>query len=222
MKKNSDDLAINEETAKIYIGKLTSFLNKYKLSIVCSLLITTAVVAGTFIYSSIKNSRDEQASFILSEIMDLIKNDSNTGASIKDIESKINSMKDKYSSATSFKMAELIYASYQYDLGKYKEAAKNYEAAFDNLKNDPLFARISKAGSGYSYLMVKESKNAVSSFDIICSSKNYLNKDEAFFNKALSLKQLEEKYKYKEAFLETIKTNENSIYRQIVKEKFPG
>lgn len=222
MKKTSDDLVIDEESAKVLMDKTTSFLKKNRMVLAVSLIIAIIIVSGTITITALQKSRDEKSSFLLSEIMDLIKNDSNSGSSMKAIEEKIKDLKKNYSSAESVKIAELVFASYLYDIKKYEEAAKSYDASFNYMKKDSLFGRIAKAGAGYSYMMIKDNKKAVSSFEEITSSDLYLAKDEAFFNKGLAHKALGEQDKYRDSFLNTIKANENSLYNQIVKEKFPG
>ena len=93
MKKTSDDLVIDEESAKVLLDKTTSFLKKNRMVLAVSLIIAIIIVSGTITITALQKSRDEKSSFLLSEIMDLIKNDSNSGSSLKAIEEKIKQNK---------------------------------------------------------------------------------------------------------------------------------
>ena len=222
MKKDSENLIIDEETAKTYLHKFTSFVSDNRISILGCLVITIALIAGSLIYTNMKSSKDEKASYLLTEIMNLIKNDANTGASLKEVEKKYTQLKNDFPSNPSAKISDIVYASYMYNAGKYNEASKLYEESLKNFDKDPLLGRVALAGSGYSYLMLKDNKKAISSFDKISASNFYMGRDEAFIYCGIAYKDLNDSEKYKESFLKAMEVNNNSIYTQLIKEKFPG
>lgn len=222
MKKDSENLIIDEKTAITYLNRIKTFFSNNKISILGSLFVIIALIAGSLVYTNIKSSKDENASNLLTEMMDLIKNDANTGASLKEIGKIYSQLKIDYPSNSSSKISDIVYASYMYNSEKYSDASKIYEESLKNFEKDPLLGRIALAGSGYSYLMLKENKKAISSFDKICTSNIYMVRDEAFINNGIAYKNLEDSEKYKDSFLKAIEVNNNSIYAQIVKEKFPG
>jgi len=222
MKKDSENLIIDEETAITYLNKLKTLFSENKTIILGSLFVIIALISGSLIYANMKSSRDEKASYLLTEMMDTIKKDVNTGASLKEIEKIHAQLKTDYPSNPSSKLSDIVYASYMYNSGKYNDSSKIYEESLKNFDKDPLLGRIALAGSGYSYLMLKENKKAISSFDKICTSNNYMLRDEAFINTGIAYKNLNDSEKYKDSFLKAVEVNNNSIYTQIVKEKFPG
>lgn len=222
MKKDSDNLIIDEETAKTYLHKLTSFINDNRISIIGCFVVVIALIAGSLIYTNIKSSKDEKASYLLTEMMNIIKNDANTGASLKDVEKKYTQLKSEFPSNPSAKISDIVYASYLYNAGKYSEALKFYEESVKNFENDPLLGRIALGGAGYTYLMLKDNNKAVSTFDTISNSNLYKGRDEAFIYKGIAYNELKDSEKYKDSFLKAVEVNNNSIYTQLIKEKFPG
>jgi len=222
MKKDSENLIIDEETAKTYLHKFTSFVTDNKISIIGSFVVIIALIAGSLIYANMKSSRDEKASYLLTEMMTLIKNDANTGTSIKDVEKKYAQLKSEFPTNPSAKISGIVYASYMYNIGKYKEALDLYEESVKNFDKDPLLGRIALAGSGYSYLMLKDNNKAIASFDKIANSNFYMGRDEAFIYSGIAYNELKDPEKYKNSFLKAMEVNNNSIYTQLIKEKFPG
>jgi len=222
MKKDSENLIIDEETAKTYFHKTASFVSDNKISILGCLILSIILIAGTLIYTNMKSSRDDKASYLLTEMMTLIKNDANTDASMKDVEKKYTQLKSDFPNNPSAKISDIIYASYMYNIGKYNEASKLYDESLKNFDKDQLLGRITIAGSGYSYLMLNDNKKAISSFDKICNSNIYIVRDEAFINIGIAYKELNDSEKFRDSFLKAVEVNNNSIYTQMVKEKFPG
>lgn len=222
MKNSKSDLIIDDETAKNYLNKISSFININKLSIIIIIIFVISCISGSIIYTGIKKSSNEKASFVLYELIDIIKNGSDKTTSLKEIENRYSTLKEKYSSSSSARMADIIYASYLYDSEKYIESSEIYEHSIKNFEKDSLFGRIVISGVGYSQIMLGNIDKALVFFDKISISDKYLSRDEALVNIGIIHKKSGNTEKYIESFIKAKEIKEDSIYTSLIKERFPG
>lgn len=222
MKNKTDGLAIDDAKAREYLEKLLDFNKKYKSFLLASVIIIILLSSGVYLFYHFKMVSDNKAAYALNEITALIKNDSLTGTSSKEIADKYKKLSEEYSASKAKKMADLIYASYLYDIGKYSDASKLYEESVKYFNEDYIFGRIASAGAGYSFIMLKDSSKALPLFNEITGSNKFIAKDEAYINKGLIYNDLKDEKSYQESFSDSLKANSNSIYSQLIKERFPG
>lgn len=78
-----------------YLNKISSFININKLSIIIIIIFVISCISGSIIYTGIKKSSNEKASFVLYELIDIIKNGSDKTTSLKEIENRYSTLKEK-------------------------------------------------------------------------------------------------------------------------------
>jgi predicted negative regulator of RcsB-dependent stress response len=219
MKKNKSDLIIDEEEMKQYVNKISSFINNNKMIIIITFFAAISVISGSLIYTGIKKSNNEKASFILYQMIDTIKKDKNNQLTLKNIQDKYSLIIKEYPSSPSSEFAGFIYASYMYDNEKYDESSQLYENSIKNFQNDYLLLRLAAGGAGYSYMMKGDANKAQTFFEKISQSDKYISRDEALVNSGIIYRESGNSEKYIESFKKASELNKDSIYSGLIMEK---
>jgi tetratricopeptide (TPR) repeat protein len=126
---------------------------------------------------------------------------------------------EKYSNRKGGKLARFAYADICYDAGDYDKAIANFSKLLVDFNDEPFLKNLVLSGLGYSYNAKKDYKTSAKYFEMIVTTPDYTNKDEALFNLGELYAKIGEKDKSLDAFKKILSDHTGSMYTAIAKEK---
>ena len=202
--------------------KLFNFVTEHKFQVSCALtfLVVLIIVAAVTVYY-LKQS-ENKAFFLLQQGVAEYQASMKAGDPNKaylEAGKNFGLILEKYSNRKGGKLARFAYANMCYTAGDYDKAIANFSKLLGDFNNEPFLKYLVLSSLGYSYNAKKDYKTSVKYFEMIVTTPDYSNKDEALFNLGELYAKIGEKDKSLDAFKKILSDHTGSMYTEIAKEK---
>lgn len=202
--------------------KLFNIVNEHKIQFLGALTFfcVLIIVAAVTVYY-LKQS-ENKAFFLLQQSVAKYQASMKAGnpnKAYQEAEKNFGVILEKYSNRKGGKLARLVYADICYDAGDYDKAIANFSKLLEDFNDEPFLKNLVLSSLGYSYNAKKDYKTSAKYFEMIVTTPDYNNKDEALFNLGELYAKIGEKDKSIDAFNKILSDHTGSMYTEIAKEK---
>ena len=202
--------------------KLFNFVTEHKFQVSCALtfLIVLLIVAAVTVYYL--RQSENKAFFLLQQGVakyQTLMRAGNPSKAFLEAEKDFGLILEKYSNRKGGKLARLTYADMCYAAGDYDKAIANFSKLLEDFNDEPFLKNLVLSSLGYSYNAKKDYKTSAKYFEMIVTTPDYNNKDEALFNLGELYAKIGEKDKSLDAFKKILSDHTGSMYTEIAKEK---
>jgi tetratricopeptide (TPR) repeat protein len=202
--------------------KLFNFIAAHKVQTSCALtfLVVLIIVAAVTVYY-LKQS-ETKAFFLLQQGVAKYQTLMKAGDPNKaylEAEKNFGLILEKYSNRKGGKLARFTYADICYAAGDYDKAIANFSKLLVDFNDEPFLKNLVLSSLGYSYNAKKDYKTSAKYFEMIVTTPDYKNKDEALFNLGELYAEIGDKDKSLDAFKKILSDHSGSMYTEIAKEK---
>jgi tetratricopeptide (TPR) repeat protein len=202
--------------------KLFNFIAEHKVQTSCALtfLVVLIIVAAVTVYY-LKQSENKAFSLLQQDVANyqtLLKAGDPKKAYLE-AEKNFGLILKKYSTRKGGKLARFTYADICYAAGDYDKAIANFSKLLVDFNDEPFLKNLVLSGLGYSYNAKKDYKTSAKYFEMIVTTPDYRNKDEALFNLGELYGEIGDKDKSLDAFKKILSDHSGSMYTEIAKEK---
>ena len=202
--------------------KLFNFIAAHKVQTSCALtfLVVMIIVAAVTVYY-LKQS-ENKAFFLLQQDVakyQTLMKAGNPNKAYLEAEKNFGFILEKYSNRKGGKLARFTYADICYAAGDYDKAIANFSKLLVDFNDEPFLKNLVLSSLGYSYNAKKDYKTSAKYFEMIVTTPDYRNKDEALFNLGELYAEIGDKDKSLDAFKKILSDHSGSMYTEIAKEK---
>jgi len=202
--------------------KLFNIVTEYKIQVSCALtlLFVLIIVAAVTVYY-LKQS-ENKAFFLLQQGVakyQALMKAGDPNKAYLEAGKDFGLILEKYSNRKGGKLARFTYADMCYAAGDYDKAIANFSKLLVDFNDEPFLKNLVLSSLGYSYNAKKDYKNSAKYFEMIVTTPDYNNKDEALFNLGELYAKIGEKNKSLDAFKKILSDHTDSMYTEIAKEK---
>jgi tetratricopeptide (TPR) repeat protein len=202
--------------------KLFDYAAEHKVQVSCALtfLVVLIIVAAATLYY-LKQS-ENKAFFLLQQGVakyQTLMKAGNPNQAYLEAGKDFGLIMKKYSTRQGGKLARFMYADMCYAAGDYDKAIANFSKLLVGFNDEPFLKNLVLSSLGYSYNAKKDYKTSAKYFEMIVTTPDYTNKDEALFNLGELYAKIGEKDKSLDAFKKILSGHTGSMYTEIAKEK---
>jgi tetratricopeptide (TPR) repeat protein len=202
--------------------RLFNIVTEHKIQFLCALTVfcVLIIVAAVTVYY-LKQS-ENKAFFLLQQSVakyQALMKAGDPSKAYQEAEKNFGVILEKYSNRKGGKLARLAYANICYDAGDYDKAIANFSKLLVDFNDEPILKNLVLSSLGYSYNAKKDYKTSAKYFEMIVTTPDYANKDEALFNLGELYAKIGEKDKSLDAFKKILSDHTGSMYTAIAKEK---
>ena len=202
--------------------RLFNIVTEHKIQFLCALTVfcVLIIVAAVTVYY-LKQS-ENKAFFLLQQSVakyQALMKAGDPSKAYQEAEKNFGVILEKYSNRKGGKLARLVYADICYDAGDYDKAIANFSKLLEDFNDEPFLKNLVLSSLGYSYNAKKDYKTSAKYFEMIVTTPDYNNKDEALFNLGELYAKIGEKDKSIDAFKKILSDHTGSMYTEIAKEK---
>lgn len=150
-----------------------------------------------------------------------LQSESGDVAAYEGVKDDLNKIIETYGSKTGGKLANFFLANCSFAAGEYDSSATLYRQAAADFKNVFPFETLAKSSLGYALAQVGDHEGAAAVFEDMEKSTTSLIEDELLFALAREYDALAKSDLEKETARKLIETYPESIYTNVMQEKFP-
>ncbi len=189
------------------------------LAVIFGILI---IIAGIRYFAE---RSENQASALLEQALtqyETVLKDEGQEKAYADAGTDFQKLLKEYGGKDAGKVGRVIYAGICHDAGDADKAIKLYKTALQDFDANPAYKNLILSGIGYAFEKKGDKTAAVTHFEKIAQGSDPLMKDEAFYNLGRLYAEMGESDKSVHAFKTLMSDYSDSLYIELVKEKYEG
>ncbi|MBC2711859.1 MAG: tetratricopeptide repeat protein [Desulfosarcina sp.] len=208
-----------------FSGKLIAFGRSNLKTILISAGVIVALLLAVATVRQVSDRNENRASELVEKAMakySAALQDTNPKTAYDRVKTDFAEIFGEYGSKNAVNIARIIYGDISYSAGDADTAIAMYTRSLDDFSQSPALKNIVLSGLGHAFVLKKDYPQSIRYFEMISADKENTMKSGALFNLAWIYEATGEKEKSTALYKQLLADFPDTMYGDLVREKFSG